>query len=46
MSMGVSARDLSDDDLRRELAHLKEKAADIAVGRHAGPTGQSSHSHR
>jgi uncharacterized protein DUF6158 len=29
MSMGVSARDLSDDDLRRELAHLKEKAADI-----------------
>ena len=29
MSMGVNARDLSDDDLRRELAHLKEKAADI-----------------
>jgi hypothetical protein len=32
MSMGVSPRDLSDDDLRRELAHLKEKADDIASG--------------
>ncbi len=29
MSLGVTARDLSDEDLRRELAQLKEKAADI-----------------
>lgn len=29
MTMGISARDLSDDDLRRELAHLKEKTDDI-----------------
>jgi hypothetical protein len=29
MSEGVNARDLSEDDLRRELAHAKEKGPDI-----------------
>ncbi|MDQ1718146.1 MAG: hypothetical protein QOE89_2099, partial [Pseudonocardiales bacterium] len=29
MSMGVPARSLSDDDLRRELAQLKMKQAEI-----------------
>jgi hypothetical protein len=42
MSMGVSARDLSDDDLRRELAHLKEKAADI----YADGTSDQQANHR
>jgi Family of unknown function (DUF6158) len=41
MSMGVSPRDLSDDDLRRELAHLKEKAEDIASD--GTPDQQANH---
>lgn len=32
MTMGINARDLSDDDLLRELAHLKQKADDIESG--------------
>jgi sarcosine oxidase gamma subunit len=42
MTMGVSARDLSDDDLRRELAQLKEKAADIAA---EGTSDQQANHH-
>jgi Family of unknown function (DUF6158) len=29
MTMGIPAGDLSDEDLRRELSHLKEKYVDI-----------------
>lgn len=32
MTAGTSAHNLPDDDLRRELAHIKEKADDIDSG--------------
>ena len=41
MTMGVSGRDLSPDDLRRELAHLKEKTGDIAAS--GTPDQQANH---
>lgn len=44
MTMGVSAHDLSPDDLRRELAHLKEKAGDIAST--GTPDQQANHRRR
>ncbi len=44
MSMGVPAADLSDDDLRRELAHLKAKQGDIVSG--GTPDQQANHARR
>ncbi len=44
MSMGVPPAGLSDDDLRRELAHLKAKQGDIVSG--GTPDQQANHARR
>ena len=44
MAMGVDAADLSDDDLRRELAQLKSKAVDIDSA--GTPDQQANHRRR
>ena len=46
MTMGISARDLSDEDLRRELMQLKVKGHDLETGGTADQQANHRSSHR